>query len=126
LVPSPGPSSLTGRSGSTAAGGAAADPTHRRDPAVLLREAGAGRCEAFGSLYDLVAPQVLGAVRRVAGDRAEEAMLTAFLEVWRRAPQWPGGDAAAALRWTLRVAVEAVGDAAAGTGPQSGTALDVS
>jgi hypothetical protein len=120
LVPSP----LVGRAAQV--DGASADPPLRRDPAVLLREAALGRCEAFGSFYDLVAPQVFATVRSVVGDPAEEATLAAFLEVWRRAPQWPGGDAAAALGWTLRVAAEAVGASAAGTGMRGGKGPGVS
>ncbi|MDH2444265.1 hypothetical protein QDR37_09945 [Amnibacterium sp. CER49] len=111
MAPFSGSSPLAGPLGpagsSASAVGAVANG--RADVAVLLREAGRGRREAFGPLYDLLAPRVFAIGRSVAGEGAAEATLAAFLELWRRAPQWPGGDAAAAAGWALRVAVEALG-----------------
>jgi RNA polymerase sigma-70 factor, ECF subfamily len=53
--------------------------------AFLLRRAGRGSQEAFGELYDRLAPMVLGVVRQVVRDPAmsEEVTQEVFVELWR-------------------------------------------
>ncbi len=58
--------------------------------AGLMVEAGRGDQEAFGRLYDELAPMVHGTSLRVVRDpaRAEEVTQEVFVEVWRLAPRY--------------------------------------
>ena len=67
----------------------AADATVETTNALLLRVA-AGDQRAFGDLYDLIAPRMLGLVRHVLRDHAqsEEVVQEVLLEVWQTAPRF--------------------------------------
>jgi RNA polymerase sigma-70 factor, ECF subfamily len=56
----------------------------------LLVAAAAGDQEAFASLYDRLAPQVVGVALRVLRDRAlaEEVAQEVFVELWRKADRF--------------------------------------
>lgn len=56
----------------------------------LLLAAGRGDRQAFAAVYDAVAGQVFGLVRRVVRDDAisEEVTQDVFLELWRLAPRY--------------------------------------
>jgi RNA polymerase sigma-70 factor (ECF subfamily) len=73
LVPVPGP-----------------EPAAGTDAGALLRAVARGDEEAFGQLYDLVAPRVYGLIRRVLRDpaQAEEVAQEVLVEVWRSAAQF--------------------------------------
>lgn len=80
---------------------------------ALLRQAGLGDREAFTALYDLVAGQVYGLVRRVLRDPAqsEEVAQEVLLEVWRLAPRFDperGGARAWIMTMAHRRAVDRV------------------
>ena len=60
------------------------------DAGALLKAVAGGDEQAFGRLYDLVAPRVHGLVRRVLRDpaQAEEVTQEVLVEVWRTAPRF--------------------------------------
>jgi RNA polymerase sigma-70 factor (ECF subfamily) len=62
------------------------------DVAGLVRRVAAGDHEAFGALYDELAPLVYGITKRVLHDPsyAEEVTQEVFLEIWRQAPRFDG------------------------------------
>ena len=74
--------------------------------ALLLLRAGGGDRAAFARLYDRTAALVHARSLELTatGAEAEEATLAAFLEIWRRAPQWRGGQEA--VPWMLVVTDE--------------------
>ena len=82
----------------------AADATVETTNALLLRVA-AGDQRAFGDLYDLIAPRMLGLVRHVLRDHAqsEEVVQEVLLEVWQTAPRFdPNKGKAVTLPWKWR------------------------
>jgi RNA polymerase sigma-70 factor (ECF subfamily) len=70
----------------------------------LIRCAGLGDLQSFQELYDLTATRVLGLARAIVIDRsaAQDVTHDAYLEIWRRAPQY---DAAAspAMPWIVTI-----------------------
>lgn len=66
------------------------EPQRAPDAGVLLRAVARGDEEAFGKLYDLVAPRVYGLIRRVLRDpaQAEEVAQEVMVEVWRSAARF--------------------------------------
>ena len=72
---------------------------------LLLVRAGAGSTEAFAALYDLVAGQVYGVVRKVVRDPglAEEVAQEVFLDVWRTAGRFDP-ERGNAVAWILTIA----------------------
>jgi RNA polymerase sigma-70 factor (ECF subfamily) len=70
------------------------DPTAVLDDphAALLTAAGLGDEDAFGRLYDELAPLLHGIVLRVLRDpaRSEEVTQEVFVELWRLAPRYDG------------------------------------
>jgi RNA polymerase sigma-70 factor, ECF subfamily len=58
----------------------------------LLRQAGRGDQDAFGQLYDQLAPVVFGVVLKVVRDPAqsEEVAQEVFVELWRLAARYDG------------------------------------
>lgn len=81
--------------------GPTAPPTHED----LIRRVAQGDEEAFGELYDAVAPTVFGLVRRVLRDQAqsEEVMQEIFLEIWQNAVRFDA-DRGKAVSWILVIA----------------------
>ena len=75
------------------------------DADALLRKAGRGDREAYTKLYDLVAGQVYGLVRRVLRDPAqsEEVAQEVLLEVWRLAPRFDT-ERGSARAWIMTMA----------------------
>jgi RNA polymerase sigma-70 factor, ECF subfamily len=70
----------------------------------LLRAVARGDEQAFGRLYDLVAPRVYGLIRRVLRDpaQAEEVAQEALVEVWRTAARFdPARGSATAWVFTI-------------------------
>jgi RNA polymerase sigma-70 factor (ECF subfamily) len=78
------------------------DPRTREE---LLAQVASGNQEAFGALYDQVAPRVLGLIRRVLVDPAqsEEVAQEVFLEIWQTAPRYDARKGGA-LTWILTMA----------------------
>lgn len=72
---------------------------------MLLTLAARGDREAFASLYDLLAPQVFGVVRRVLRDPAqsEEVAQDVMVEVWRTATRYDASRGSA-RSWVLTMA----------------------
>ena len=66
------------------------DPDDDLDPAAALAAVAGGDLDAFGRLYDELAPLVFGVARRVVRDpsRAEEVTQEVFTEVWRQAARF--------------------------------------
>ncbi|SDT74856.1 sigma-70 family RNA polymerase sigma factor [Actinoplanes derwentensis] len=66
------------------------EPDRGPDAGELLRAVARGDEEAFGKLYDLVAPRVYGLIRRVLRDPAlaEEVAQEVMVEVWRSAARF--------------------------------------
>jgi RNA polymerase sigma-70 factor (ECF subfamily) len=81
--------------------GPTAPPTHED----LISRVAQGDEEAFGELYDAVAPTVFGLVRRVLRDQAqsEEVMQEIFLEIWQNAVRFDA-DRGKAVSWILVIA----------------------
>lgn len=71
----------------------------------LLGQIATGDQQAFASLYDLVAPRVLGLIRRVLIDHAqsEEVAQEVFLEIWQNATRFESGRGAASS-WIMTIA----------------------
>lgn len=71
----------------------------------LLGQIAAGSQQAFASLYDTVAPRVLGLIRRVLVDHAqsEEVAQEVFLEIWQNATRFESGRGAASS-WIMTIA----------------------
>ncbi|GGR59220.1 RNA polymerase sigma-70 factor (ECF subfamily) [Nocardioides luteus] len=71
-------------------GGAAPEPEDEPDTTVLLAAVAGGDLDAFGRLYDDLAPLVFGVARRVVRDpaRAEEVAQEVFTELWRQAARF--------------------------------------
>lgn len=72
--------------------------------ALLLRVA-AGDQSAFGDLYDVIAPRVLGSIQRLLIDSAqsEEVAQEVFLEVWQSAPTFDPNKGRA-IGWIMTMA----------------------
>lgn len=75
------------------------------DPDALMVLVSRGSTEAFEALYDLMAPQVYGVVRRVLRDPAqsEEVAQDVLTDVWRTAPRFDGSRGTA-RGWVLTMA----------------------
>ena len=71
----------------------------------LLGRVATGDQQAFASLYDLLAPRVLGLIRKVLIDHAqsEEVAQEVFLEIWQNATRFEPGRGAASS-WILTIA----------------------
>jgi RNA polymerase sigma-70 factor (ECF subfamily) len=82
----------------------AADATVETTNALLLRVA-QGDQRAFGELYDVIAPRMLGLVRHVLKDHAqsEEVVQEVLLEVWQTAPRFDPNKGKA-VTWMLTMA----------------------
>lgn len=77
--------------------------SERTDPlAPLLVAAAAGDHDAFASLYDAVAPRVLGVALRILRDRqqSEEVSHEALLQVWQTASRFDPAKGSA-MAWVL-------------------------
>ncbi|MFI5625880.1 ECF RNA polymerase sigma factor SigK [Nocardioides sp. NPDC051685] len=80
-------------------------PDDDRDPEAVLAAVAGGDLDAFGRLYDGLAPLVFGVARRVVRDpsRAEEVTQEVFTEVWRQATRFD--PARGSVRtWVLTIA----------------------
>ncbi len=89
------------------------DPVSTDNPDALLSRVATGDQRAFSQLYDLMAPRVLGLVRRVLRDPAqsEEVAQEIFLEVWQNAARFDSAKGTAStwiLTMTHRRAVDRV------------------
>jgi len=71
-------------------------------PDALLALVAQGDQRAFASLYDLMAPRVLGLTRRVLRDPAqsEEVAQEIFLEIWQNAPRFDASKGTA-VTWIM-------------------------
>jgi RNA polymerase sigma-70 factor (ECF subfamily) len=71
----------------------------------LLGRVGDGDQEAFGELYDQLAPRVLGLVRRILVDfaQSEEVTQEVFLEIWQNAARYDSNKGGA-VTWILTMA----------------------
>lgn len=81
------------------------EPSARTDADTLLVHVARGDTDAFAQLYDLVAPQVYGVVRRVLRDpsRSEEVAQEVLVEVWRTATRFDPA-VGKATTWILTIA----------------------
>jgi RNA polymerase sigma-70 factor (ECF subfamily) len=84
--------------------GEAGTPSAHSEADELLRAVAKGDESAFGRLYDLVAPRVLGVTRRMLRDLAqsEEVTQEVLVEVWRTAPRFDPTKGSA-LSWILTI-----------------------
>lgn len=75
------------------------------DPTTLLLATARGDAEAFSELFELVAPKVVGVVRRVVRDpaRSEEVAQDVLTEVWRKAKRFDP-DKGQAMTWIMTIA----------------------
>jgi RNA polymerase sigma-70 factor (ECF subfamily) len=85
----------------------------RATAGVLLERVATGDQSAFSELYDLLAPRVLGLIRRVLKDHAqsEEVTQEVFLEIWQTATRFDpnkGGGATWILTMAHRRAIDRV------------------
>jgi RNA polymerase sigma-70 factor (ECF subfamily) len=80
-------------------------PSTPGDLAVQLRLVARGDAAAFALVYDQVADEVFGVVRRVVRDRAqsEEVTQEVLLEVWRTAARFDTGRGSA-MAWLMTMA----------------------
>ncbi|MFJ8689706.1 sigma-70 family RNA polymerase sigma factor [Micromonospora wenchangensis] len=80
-------------------------PNQPPDSEELLQRVGRGDEAAFASLYDVVAPKVLGIARRVLRDPglAEEVAQETLVQVWRTAARFDPARGSA-LGWVLTLA----------------------
>ena len=71
----------------------------------LIARVAEGDQSAFSQLYDLVAPRVLGLIKRLLRDHAqsEEVTQEVFLEIWQTAPRFDSHKGAVAS-WILTMA----------------------
>jgi len=71
----------------------------------LLGRVAEGDQEAFGELYDQLAPRVLGLVRRILVDfaQSEEVTQEVFLEIWQNATRYDSNKGGA-VTWMLTMA----------------------
>jgi RNA polymerase sigma-70 factor (ECF subfamily) len=71
----------------------------------LLSRVADGDQEAFGELYDQLAPRVLGLVRRILVDfaQSEEVTQEVFLEIWQNASRYDSNKGGA-VTWILTMA----------------------
>ena len=71
----------------------------------LLHLVAIGDQEAFGALYDQIAPTVFGSVKRVVRDRAqsEEVTQEVLIEIWRTAPRFDP-ERGSAVTWVTSMA----------------------
>ena len=71
----------------------------------LLARVARGDAEAFAGVYDQVADEVHGLVRRIVGDKAKAEQLTAeaLVEVWRSASRFSPAEGSG-TDWVMAVA----------------------
>ena len=81
------------------------DGTTRIDRvAVLLRRIADGDQRAFGRLYDLMSPRVLGVILRVVDrEHSEDVLQEVFLETWRSASRFVASQTQGTV-WVLAIA----------------------
>lgn len=74
------------------------------DLVVWIGRAAAGDRDAFGKIYDAVAPRMFGLAIKILGDHgeAEEATMDAMVQVWRQSPQYDP-ERSEALAWLLMI-----------------------
>ncbi len=75
------------------------------DPSELLERVQSGDRAAFDELYDVLAPLVYGAIKRVLRDPAmsEEVAQEVFVEIWKKADRFDPSRASAAT-WAITIA----------------------
>ena len=80
---------------------------------VLMADVANGGADAFAQLYDRFSLRAMNLARSVCRDRelAEEAVTTAFLEIWRRGSTYQAGRGTVAS-WLLAAVVTAAVDVA--------------
>ncbi len=78
------------------------------DDATLLRRAAGRDTQAFGVLYDRLAPMVMLRLRGRCADRdvVADVLQETFLAVWRAAGQWDGRGDVAGWVWTIAVRID--------------------
>jgi RNA polymerase sigma-70 factor (ECF subfamily) len=81
------------------------DLVSRSSAEELLARVARGDQAAFSELYDMLAPRVLGLIRRVLIDSAqsEEVAQEVFLEIWQTATRYEEGRGAA-TSWMMTIA----------------------